>query len=451
MSTTPEPPAHEPSPGWVSADEAEAIAREAIVFAYPMLFNYKTVWEQTQDHLSGSFIGGFNRYRHYTRSYTSADTDIVTPNNDSPYSWAWFDLRREPVVLRVPEVAEDRYYVVQMFDLFTYNFAYVGVRSTGFDAGDYLVALVGWDGDLPDGVRDVLRTETQIAGTLTRTALFGADDMPNVRAIQHGYAIQPLSEYAGLRPPPPVASPAFPAWDEQRALSADFIGYLNFVLGFVDPHPSETALYERLARIGIGAGQPWQPENVPAEVLTAIGAGVEHGLKDIDERASHTTSSIGLFGSRQQLADDYLTRAVAANMGIYGQVAEEAVYGGSRLDANGDQLVGDQRYQLRFDQATLPEAKFFWSITLYQLPSRFLAANPIDRYSIGDRTPGITYADDGSLTITLQAATPDDRVQQANWLPTPARGPFTVIYRLYGPGKEAQTGNWSLPPITKTS
>src|SRR4051812_33723089 len=182
----------------VSADEAAQTAREAMVFAYPMLLNYKTIWEQTQDHLGGAFIGGFNRYRHYTRSYTSADTDIVTPNNDSPYSWAWFDLRREPVVLRVPEVTEDRYYVVQLFDLFTYNFAYVGVRSTGFDAGDYLIAPVGWDGDVPDGTSDVLRTETRIAGTLTRTALFGADDMPTVRMIQHGYAIQPLSEYAGL-------------------------------------------------------------------------------------------------------------------------------------------------------------------------------------------------------------------------------------------------------------
>ena len=449
MSTTRGALARAQRPAWVSAEEAKAIAREAIVFAYPMLFNYQTIWEQTQDHLSGSFIGGLNRYRHYTRSYTSADTDIVTPNNDSPYSWAWFDLRREPVVLRVPKVAEDRYYVVQMFDLFTYNFAYVGVRSTGFDAADYLIAPVSWDGERPDGIRDVLRTETQLAGTLTRTALFGADDMPNVRAIQHGYAIQPLSEYAGLRPPPPVPSPAFPAWDHQRALSADFIAYLNFLLGLIEPHPSEASLYERFSGIGIGAGRRWQPENVPSEVLSAIEAGIKHGLSDIDERASHTTSSIGLFGSRDQLGDDYLTRAVAANMGIYGQVAEEAVYGGSRLDTDREQLVGDRHYELRFDQSTLPDAKFFWSITLYQLPSRFLAANPIDRYSIGDRTPGITYADDGSLTITLQATAPDDSVQRANWLPTPAKGPFTIIYRLYGPGQEAQTGHWTLPPITK--
>jgi hypothetical protein len=419
-----------------------------MVFAYPMLFNYKTLWEQTQDHLGASFIGGFNRYRHYTRSYTAADTDIVTPNNDSPYSWAWFDVRREPVVLRVPKVETDRYYVVQMFDLFTFNFAYVGVRATGFEAGDYLIASPGWDGEIPEGITDVLRPETQLAGTLTRTALFDAEDMPNVRAIQHGYAIQPLSEYAGLRPPPPVPAPVFPEWNEQRALSSGFVGYLNFLLAFVEPHPSEAELYERLRGIGVGAGRAWRPEDVPPDVLAAIGAGAEQGLADIREKASQTTSSLGLFGSREQLGNDYLTRAVAAQMGIYGQVAEEAVYGGSRLDANGEQLVGDRTYTLRFDTAALPEAKFFWSLTLYRLPSRLLAANAIDRYSIGDRTPGTTYAEDGSLEIALQPAEPTDPVRRANWLPTPAGEPFTVIYRLYGPGEQAQSGTWSLPPIS---
>src|SRR3954453_20518924 len=135
----------------VSADEAAQTAREAMVFAYPMLLNYKTIWEQTQDHLGAAFIGGFNRYRHYTRSYMASDTDIFTPKNGSPYLWAGFDGRREPVVLRVPKVGPDRYYVVQMFDLFTFNFAYVGVRATGFEAGDYLIAGPDWDGEGPEG------------------------------------------------------------------------------------------------------------------------------------------------------------------------------------------------------------------------------------------------------------------------------------------------------------
>ena len=431
-----------------SPDEAEEIAREAIVFAYPMLFNYKTLWEQTQNQLFSGYTGGFNRYRHYTRSYTAADTDIVTPNNDSPYSWAWFDLRREPVVLRVPEVAADRYYVVQLFDLFTFNFAYVGVRATGFDAGDYLLAGPRWDGEVPEGITAVLRSESEIAGTLTRTALFGADDLPNVRRIQHGYALQRLSEYAGWRPPPPVPTLACPPWDERRALSSGFIGYLNFLLTMVAPHPSETALYERLGGIGIAPGRPWRPEHVPPALLAAIEAGVRDGLAAIAEKAAHTTSSIGIFGSRQQLGEDYLTRAVAAQMGIYGQIAEEAVYGGSRLDADGAQLAGGRRYTLHFEQRSLPEAKFFWSITLYTLPDRLLAANPIDRYSIGDRTPGLHYGEDGSLTIALQATEPTDPTRRANWLPTPTNAPFTVIYRLYGPGPAAQRGEWTLPPIT---
>src|SRR3954468_13661221 len=319
--------------------------------------------------------------------------------------------------------------------------------TTGFDAGDYLLAGPEWDGEAPDGITAVLRCETDVAGTLTRTALFGAEDLPNVRRLQRGYAVQSLSEYAGLRPPPPVASLECPPWDEQRAVSSGFIGYLNFLLGLVAPHPSETALYERFAKIGIAPGRPRRPEDVAPAVLAAIEAGVKDGLAAIADTASHTTSSIGIFGSREQLGQDYLTRAVAAQMGIYGQVAEEAVDGGSRLAADGTQLVGGRGYELHFEQAALPEAEFFWSITLYTLPSRLLAANPIDRYSIGERTPGLRYGEDGSLTIALQATEPTDPALRANWLPTPADALFTVIYRLYGPGAAAQRGDWSLPPI----
>jgi hypothetical protein len=425
-------------------ERAQAIAREAIVFAYPMLFNYKTLWEQTQDPTSPGYVGGFGRYRHYARSFTAADVDIVTPNNDSPYSWAWFDLRREPAVLDVPAVPHDRYYVVQLWDLFTFNFGYVGVRATGFDAGRYLIAGPDWDGERPVGIDAVLRSEARIAGTLTRTALFGADDLPNVRKIQSGYVIRPLSEFAARRPPADVATLRFPPWHEKRALSAGFIGYLNFLLDLVAPHPSEAELYERFAEIGIGPGRAWDPDAVRAETLTAIEAGVQDGLSDIAGKAAHTTSSLGLFGSREDLGTDYLTRAVAAQMGIYGQVAQEAVYGGSRLDADGRQLAGDHQYVLRFDKSELPPATFFWSITMYNLPDRHLVDNPIDRYSIGDRTPGIEYAPDGSLEIRLQADPPGD---QANWLPTPRQGPFTVIYRMYGPGQAAIEGKWTLPAI----
>jgi hypothetical protein len=171
------------------------------------------------------------------------------------------------------------------------------------------------------------------------------------------------------------------------------------------------------------------------------------GLDGPDESDSmHAThSSIGLFGSRAALGEDYLRRATAATMGIYGNDVEEAVYIGWIADEDGEPLVGDGCYVIRFPADALPPVRLFWSITMYALPSRLLVANPIDRYSIGDRTPGLTYEDDGALTLTVQHETPG---RQANWLPAPA-GPFTAIFRLYGPEPSVVDGSWHQPPMRR--
>jgi hypothetical protein len=84
---------------------------------------------------------------------------------------------------------------------------------------------------------------------------------------------------------------------------------------------------------------------------------------------------------------------------------------------------------------------------MYDLPEFFLVANPIDRYSIGDRTPGLVRGDDGSLTIHMQADSPGpDR--EANWLPTPA-GRFRPIMRMYGPEAPVLDGRYQLPAIQR--
>ncbi|MDV2983840.1 UNVERIFIED_CONTAM: DUF1254 domain-containing protein, partial [Methylobacteriaceae bacterium AG10] len=152
--------------------EVEAIASEAYLYSYAMLYNYKTLFQQVHDPSFPGYIGGFNRYRHYSRGFTPADTDIVSPSNDTPYSWAWIDLRAEPMVVSVP-ASSDRYYVLQWFDLYTHNFAYIGSRATGTEAGHYLFKPPGWNGPTPDGIKRTYRAETKIIGTLTRTAWTG--------------------------------------------------------------------------------------------------------------------------------------------------------------------------------------------------------------------------------------------------------------------------------------
>jgi hypothetical protein len=105
---------------------------------------------------------------------------------------------------------------------------------------------------------------------------------------------------------------------------------------------------------------------------------------------------------------------------------------------------------VHFTRETLPQAEFFWSATLYRLPERLLAANPINRYSIGDRTAGLTYDVDGGLTLHISHTAPHEPRRAANWLPAPD-GPFTVILRAYGPSHKIFDGSWTLPPLTRVS
>jgi hypothetical protein len=431
-----------------SPEEARGIAKDAFIYAYPMLFNYKTLYEQVLDPGSKSYVGGFGKFRNYSRPYGPENKEIVTPNNDTPYSWAWLDLRREPWVLTVPAVKDDRYYVFQWIDLFTYNFAYVGSRATGNGAGHYLFAGPDWHGDTPKGIDKVFRSETDIILTLGRTALSGPADVKNVQAIQKQYQLTPLSAFEHTSAPPPAPKVTFPKWDEAKATSIDFISYLNFMLQFAQPTaPSEADLMQRFAKIGIAPGQPFDPAALPPATREAIEQGVADGKAALADAEKHTTSSYDLFGSRQDLNGDYMKRAVAAGMGIYGNTKEEAVYVGTRVNADHEQLLGSRPYLIHFDKKDLPPAKFFWSMTMYDLPGRHLVANPINRYSIGDRTKGIRYNPDGSLDIYVQHATPGAD-KESNWLPAP-EGAYNVIARIYGPDASVFDGTWKFPAPQK--
>ena len=426
-----------------SPPDARAIAKDAYIYAFAMLESYQTWYSQAVDKSSNAFVGGFNVYRHYSEPFTPDNHDIVTPNNDTPYSWAWLDLRAEPIVVSVPAVPKDRYYVMQWMDLFTYNFAYIGVRATGFEAGNYLIAGPRWKGPALPGIKRVFKAETEIVGTLTRTALEGPDDVANVKALQAQYKLQPLSAFLGKPAPPPAPAISFPPYDKTKAHSHDFIGYLNFLLQFAEPpDPSEVAIRKRFEKIGIVPGQPWDAAKVDRATLVAIDAGVKDGQDAIDAQAAKTFSSNGLFGSRALLKTNYLTRDVAAMKGLYGNSLEEAWYGGYVGDGTKPSII-------HFTKENLPPAKFFWSATLYTLPDRFLYANPINRYSIGDRTKGLVYGKDGSLTIYV-SNTPPAKDEESNWLPAPA-AKYSLVARVYGPSKEAMTGKWNLPPLQPAS
>ena len=427
------------TPAQAQDSEATAIAKEAFIYAYAPIASYNTWYKQAVDAKAPEYIGGFNVFRHYSQAFTPDNKDIVTPNNDTPYSWATLDLRAEPMVLTVPAVPKGRYYVMQLIDLFTFNFAYVGVRTTGYEAGRYLIAGPNWKGAAPVGISKVFRPESDIVEILGRTQLDGPQDVPAVQAIQAQFKLEPFSTFAGQSAPPPAPALQFPMPDSAREASHDFIGYLNFLLQFAQPpHASEAELMKRFASIGIGPGKDWDAAKVEPKLLAAIDAGIAEAKADFKAQADKTLSSNGLFGTREALKNDYMVRAIAAAKGLYGNSLEEAWYGGYIGD-------GTKPAQLHFPAGQLPPAQFFWSMTLYTLPDRLLYANDLKRYSIGDRTKGLVYNKDGSLTLYIGHTSPGPE-HEANWLPAPA-APYSLVARIYGPSEAAMNGEWKLPAL----
>jgi len=423
-----------------SADSAKAIAKEAWTYTFPMAMNYRTMRLYALDKTYSDYAGGFNKFKHYDKIFTAADTAVVTPNNDTPYSWAILNLVDEPQVLEVPEV-KNRYYSFQLVDLYTYNFAYVGSRATGDKAGKYLIAGPDWKGEKPDGIDKVLQSETNLVTLLGRTELkMGPGDIENVKKLQSQYKLTPLHEFTKEEVPAHKEfTLPYPEFKQTDLGSATFIGLANNLLQYTSVNPAESDLRAKFAKIGIVRGKKFDPTDYTPEVLKAITEGAQEAGKELEEGTNKLTNATDLFGTREELNGDYTKRALGAAAGLFGNTKEEAIYVGTRSDKANNPLSGKNKYVIRFPKGQTPKAKYFWSITLYELPSRYLVNNPINRYSIGDRTTGLKYEANGDLLIYIQNEAPKSK--ESNWLPAP-KDAFYYLIRIYGPEESILDGIW---------
>jgi hypothetical protein len=447
-------------PDRVSPAEAEATARDAYVYGFPMVMNYKTMWNYSVDKDNPEYKGPFNELASMARVFTADDKAIVTPNADTPYSFAWLDLRAEPMILSVPEMEPNRFYHFQLIDLYTHNFAYVGTLTTGNGAGKFLIAGPDWDGEKPDGITDVIRSETSIVFNGTRTQLFNPEDIDKVKDIQANYGLQSLSAFLGSEAPPAPPTPDFPQWVEGSQFNERFFDYLDFMMTLLgEPAPGKEDLWQRLARLGIGGGD-FDFAALDPETQEAMKTGREAGLSDIEtfiaEHSSDPLVSGKLFGTRRFLensaaanyeSDDIdILRSVAAHMGLYGNSAEEAIYPTFLVDADGTPLDGSaQSYTMTFAEGELPPVQAFWSLTMYNGTTQLFTDNPLDRYLLNSTTMDqYVRGEDGTLVFHISKESPGKDLE-ANWLPAPD-GPFYLVMRLYGPEPSALDGTWTPPP-----
>jgi len=445
----------------MSSDDLAALAADAYIYGFPLVFDLHEVGRCAHEGMAALTPAGFNAFSHAT-SLAGPEDKFVSVNNDTIYSIAQIDVSGGPLVLSVPD-ARGRYYVLQFVDAWTNNFAYVGRRGTGTQAGRFLLVPPGWKHGGDDGAQ-VIEFPTDVGTIVGRWACDGHAELQQIRALQAATTLEPYPA-GGLAPGEPVAA-GVPA---PTAGTGDLLFFerLRTWMAAFPPSDTDRAYQQRFAPLGLLEATSPYP-SCPPDLAGALSAGASAAKQTIEATLhagaglpevngwrltahmfDYNTDHLGL-GTIDDLAwkisdrqAAYRARAIAARGALWGNHGYEAAYPMTYVDGDGHQLDGRNRYTVRFEQS--PPVDAFWSITMYDVPEFHLVANPIGRYSIGDRTPGLRHGDDGSLTIEIQHERPAD---SSNWLPAPA-APFRPVLRLYQPSAEVLDGSYQIPPISR--
>jgi hypothetical protein len=383
-----------------------------------------------------------NRIYHRRVLANATARQVTAPNNDTIYSSAFFDLSGGPLLLRVPDIT-DRYFSVTLMNAFTDNFRTIGTRSTGGKGGDFWLVGPDWSGTVPAGAT-LIRSDTNDVWMLIRILVSGAADLPAVHALQDQFAIIAPPGRGPVRPPQVRAvdgtDPAqvLDAAAEMLSRSSDKVGeakrWRDFAEAGVRPGGAGS-----FAALSPALQAAWRAETPAA--IERLRAAFTGAVRQVDGWAA-STGEVGTFGSNDKL------RAAVALSGLAALPPEEAMYFSSVHDNHGDPLDAAKRYRIRIPPAGIP-VDGFWSLTMYAAEPDgryFYVENPIRRYSVSERTPGLKRRPDGSIDIILSR----DPVSEAdgNWLPMPD-GPMRVSLRTYVPRAEIRSGNWVPPAIER--
>jgi hypothetical protein len=402
----------------LAIQEARQIAKEAYVFGFPFVANYRIFIYPL---VSGSpFMQGasFNQFAHNRLPFPPTTPD--TTQRDTIFSLGILDLRREPVVISVPEVPQGQVYMLQMGDTSTESLPYISTLTTGNQAGDYVLVGPDFQGYPPAARFDgVITTRGQFVVMLGRTVIFDPDDLSSAHAVQDGMRMRPLSAFLGSEPPPEPEAVDFLPWDPEAAEGLGAFDFINMALAWHPPAIYEMESMASFARIGVIPGQRFSTAGLPAEVVQAVEESVAEARAEIAKLADETAGGelVGTWrwGTKDisRFGQDYLTRAVIALKTIYPNAPDHAIYGLANQDLAGEPLRGQNTYEMRFEAGQTPPVDWFWSVTMYDAETTAMVPNSLERYSISDRTPGIQFDHDGSLTLIFGHAEPDDR---SNWL-----------------------------------
>jgi hypothetical protein len=437
----------------LTADQAAAIGVDAYLYFYPLILMDLTRKQSINGTRTEFGQGPMNTFASVP-AYPPADfKGVVRSNFDTLYSIAWLDLTQEPQIVSAPDT-DGRYYLLPMLDMWTDVFASPGWRTTGTQAGNFLVTPPSWSGSCPEGFTRI-DAPTPYVWIIGRTKTDGPSDYDEVHKIQAGYKITPLSQWGKAPEPVTVKTDATvdmktPPMVQVDTMSAGaYFTYAAELLKLHPPHLTDQPIIAQMAGIGIEPGKSFDISQLDPMVrkgLEAAPAQAQQLMKwkvptvaRVANYWSMNTDTMGVYGNY------YLKRAIVAQLGLGANLPEDAIYPLNLADETGKPLDGANQYTIHFEKGGTPPVRAFWSVTLYDSDG-FQVANALNRFAVSSWMP-FKYNADGSLDLYFQNDSPG-KDKEANWLPAP-KGAFTLTMRLYSPQPDALTGKWNPPSVKK--
>jgi hypothetical protein len=427
------------SPIEITAD-SEQIAQGVVTFGIPAVLQKRYL------KISKKAGIAINQFSVNTKLSTPATT-ALGPNDDTLYGLAWLNLSDEPQVIEVP-ATPDRYFSIQLIDMWSNPFAYIGTRATGDKAGAFAIVGPGFVGHVPTGVTRINAPTKRILA-LVRTFVKDPADLKAAVAIHTSYTTGSLSDYPETRTKAQVDGKAlnvFTPIDLTEAGLPLFEEINNLLLEY-PPLPADAKHTKNFPQVGVGVAEYAKPSFGLASILAGA---VDPSIEAIQaEQAALPTQVNGWSVDYHvdNITHNPLKRAALCLDGPGTHINKEALYFGiSELD--GAPLTGAGQYLLSFPAGQLPPVDAFWSLILYNAETFLLVANSINRYEVASHTDGLVYDAGGALAIQVQNTQPT--TPGGNWLPAP-KGAFRLVLRTYLPKPSVLDGSWKPPVLVKTA
>jgi hypothetical protein len=401
---------------------------------YPVIEVMRTCALHTLPYSTSAIHIAFNQYHASDHPWTHEDRDIVTPANDFLYLNGWIDLSNGPVLLDIPAIDGDRYFVIELLDAFTNNFVNLSARTIGSKGGRFVLHSPGQA--VPADAGEPVECPTHLVWMLGRVLVRGDDDLDAAREVAGTFRLTGTG--AACAGPSCVSK-----WHDSGDHALDFFQNVFNSLADFPAGDDEAPLVEMLLRAGVKLRGPVDVAALPENVQQGLRLGYADAQRLIvaftesrARRAWNYSLTLGRYGH------SHLQRACTAMKGLGALAGEEAVYAAADFDDAGEHLDGRKRYEIHFPPGQLPPVDAMWSVSLYG-EDRYFVDNPIRRYALGDRTPGLQYDADGGLRILIQHDAPEST---SNWLPAPD-GNFYLIMRFYHPQASFLEGRYAIPPV----